>query len=365
MSSGDLGNGGGHGRPGRRSTLCRRICHPHRDVLTPWPYSRLMEADRLMRVLITGVAGFVGRHLAAHLFAKGGHEIWGLVRPGRTLEECDAEVRLVHADLQDKDAVDAAVAQARPEAVYHLAGQASVAKSLDNPLDTLFNNVVGQVNLLEACARHVPATRILVVGSADEYGLIRPDDLPIKESHEFRPISPYAVSKVTQDVLGYQYFATRKLPIIRVRSFTHTGPGQDSTFVTPAFARQLAEMEQGQRAPTMKVGYLDGQRDFTDVRDVVRGYRLLIERATPGEAYNLGSGVPRTVRSVLDGLLALSTVRPTIETDQARIRPLEMPIMYADCSKIEAATGWTAQIPFEQTLQDVLDYWRDRVRAGV
>ena len=204
-----------------------------------------------------------------------------------------------------------------------------------------------------------------MVGSNEEYGQTRPDELPLRETKELRPISPYAVSKVTQDMLGHQYFATHKLQIVRVRPFTHTGPGQASLFVTPAFARQLAEMELGRREPTMRVGFLDGQRDFSDVRDVVRGYRLLIERGTAGEVYNLGSGVPRSVRSILDGLSALTTVQPRVEIDQSMIRPLEMPVMYADCSKIKAATGWQTEIPFEQTLQDVLDDWRQRVRQGV
>jgi GDP-4-dehydro-6-deoxy-D-mannose reductase len=316
-----------------------------------------------MRVLITGAAGFVGRHLAAHLFGEGGHEIWGVARAGRVIEGLDPRVRLVVADLREKQAVDAAVDQVRPEAVYHLASQASVARSLADPLDTLLNNVVGQVNLLEACAKHAPDARILVVGSNEEYGLTRPDELPIHETKELRPISPYAVSKVTQDVLGHQYFATRGLQVIRVRPFTHTGPGQASLFVTPAFARQLAEMEIGRREHRMRVGFLDGKRDFTDVRDVVRGYRLLIERGEPGEVYNLGAGIARSVRSILDGLLDLTPVRPVVEVDPSMIRPLEMPVMYADCSKIYAATGWTIEIPFEQTLCDVLDDWRGRIRA--
>ncbi|MGE3269179.1 MAG: GDP-mannose 4,6-dehydratase [Chloroflexota bacterium] len=315
-----------------------------------------------MRVLITGVAGFVGRHLAAHLFAQGGHEVWGLARADRELDGLDPAIRLVTADLRDRESVDGAISQSQPEAVYHLASQASVARSLADPLDTIMNNVVGQVNLLEACARYASDARILVVGSNEEYGLTRPDELPLLETKELRPISPYAVSKVTQDVLGHQYFATHKLQIIRVRPFTHTGPGQASLFVTPAFARQLAEMELGRREPTMKVGFLDGQRDFSDVRDVVRGYRLLIERGTPGEVYNLGSGVPRSVRSILDGLLELTTARPTVTVDTSMFRPLEMPVMYADCTKIKAATGWQTEIPFEQTLRDVLEDWRQRLR---
>lgn len=316
-----------------------------------------------MRVLITGVAGFVGRHLAAQLLDADRDEVWGLARRQSALDELDPRIRPLLADLQDRPAVDAAIAAARPDAIYHLAGQASVAKSLADPLTTIVNNTVGQVNLLEACAAHAPNARILVVGSNEEYGLTRPDELPIQETKEFRPISPYAVSKVTQDVLAHQYFATRGLQTIRVRPFTHTGPGQASLFVTPAFARQLAEMEAGLRPHTMRVGFLDGQRDFTDVRDVARGYRLLIRHGVPGEAYNLGSGVPRSVRSILDGLLALTTVRPVVETDPSMIRPLEMPVMYSDCTKIHAATGWQPEIPFERTLRDVLDDWRARVAA--
>jgi len=316
-----------------------------------------------MRVLITGVAGFVGRHLAAHLFGEGGQEVWGLTRSGRAVDGLDPRVKLVGADLKDRDAVETAVEQAQPEAVYHLASQASVALSLKDPLDTMLNNVVGQVNLLEACAKHAPGARILVVASNEEYGLTRPDELPLHETKELRPISPYAVSKVTQDLMGHQYFATHKLQIVRVRPFTHTGPGHASLFVTPAFARQIAEMERGMCEPLLRVGYLDGRRDFTDVRDVVRGYRLLIERGEPGEVYNLGSGVPRSVRSILDGLMALTTMRPVVETDPARLRPLEVPVMYADTTRIQAATGWRAEIPFEQTLRDVLEDWRERVVA--
>jgi GDP-4-dehydro-6-deoxy-D-mannose reductase len=317
-----------------------------------------------MRVLITGAAGFVGRHLAAHLLNQSGHEVWGLVRPSPSLDTLDSRVRVVEGNLCDKASVDHAFELAQPEAVYHLASQASVALSLNDPLDTMLNNVVGQVNLLEACVRHAAGARILVVGSNEEYGLTRPDELPISESKELRPISPYAVSKVAQEMLGHQYYAQRGLQVIRVRPFTHTGPGQATLFVTPAFARQLAEMECGRREPRMRVGFLEGQRDFTDVRDVVRGYRLLIERGEAGEVYNLGSGVPRRVRSILDGLLDLTQVKPEVIVDTSMLRPLEMPAMYADCSKIHAATGWQAKISFEQMLSDVLDDWRKRIRDG-
>jgi len=317
-----------------------------------------------MRVLITGVAGFVGRHLAAQLLNDDSTEVWGIARAGREIEGLDPRIRLVVADLQDRERVDQALAGARPDAIYHLAGLSSVAKSLADPLPLLVNNIVGQVQLLESCARITPEARILVVGSAEEYGLTEPDELPIRETKPLRPISPYAVSKVTQDMLGHQYGVTRGLRIVRVRPFVHTGPGQSSTFVTPAFARQIAEMEAGLREPRMRVGFLDGQRDFTDVRDMTRAYRLLIQRGAPGEVYNIGTGVPRTIRSILDGLLALSTARPTVEVDPTLIRPLEVPVQYPDCSKLYTATGWRPTIPFEQTLRDVLDDWRVRVRDG-
>lgn len=316
-----------------------------------------------MRILITGAAGFVGRHLAAHLLAEGDDDLWGLARPENATPGLDDRVRLVGADLMQRDQVAAALREARPDAIYHLAAQASVARSLNDPLPTLLNNVVAQVNLLEAVAEAGLDPRILVVGSNEEYGLTRPDELPIVETKELRPISPYAVSKVAQDMLGHQYFATRGLKIVRVRPFTHTGPDQSATFVTPAFARQLAEMEAGLREPVIRVGYIKGERDFTDVRDVVRGYRLLIARGQPGEVYNLGSERPRSIESILEGLIARSTVRPRVEVDQALVRPLEVPVQYCDCSKLRAATGWRPEIPFEQTLSDILDDWRRRVRA--
>jgi GDP-4-dehydro-6-deoxy-D-mannose reductase len=315
-----------------------------------------------MRVLITGVAGFVGRHLAAHLFAEGGHEVWGLSRAGHDLPGIDSRIRLAVADLTHRDSVEAAVAECRPEAIYHLASQASVKRSFDSPLETLQNNIVGQVHLLDACLVSAPKARILVVGSNEEYGLTEPDELPIRESKELRPVSPYAVSKVTQDMLGHQYFRARGLQIVRVRPFTHIGPGQAPGFVTTDFAMQLARMELGRAEPTLAVGNLDGVRDFSDVRDVVRGYQLLIEQGEPGEVYNLGSGVGRTIRSLLDQLLELTTVRPTVVRDPSRMRPSEIPAMYADCSRIFAQTGWKTEIPFERTLHDVMEDWRQRVR---
>ncbi|MFN8521852.1 MAG: GDP-mannose 4,6-dehydratase [Chloroflexota bacterium] len=313
-----------------------------------------------MRVLITGIAGFVGRHLAAHLAASGNDEIWGIVREAGGESPLIPSARLVTADLQNRAQVDAAVQVANPDVVYHLAAQSSVARSLTDPLPTLTNNLVGQVNLFESLLAAGLTTRVLVVGSNEEYGLTRPDELPIRETKELRPISPYAVSKVAQDMLAHQYFATRKLDVVRVRPFVHTGPGQSDTFVTPSFARQLVAIERGEQDPVIRVGYLKGERDFCDVRDVVRGYKSLVLKGVSGEVYNLGSGKPRSIESLLHKLIELSSVNPTIEVDPARVRPLEVPVQYADCSKLRAATGWEPTIPFEQTLADVLTEWRTR-----
>lgn len=316
-----------------------------------------------MRILITGAAGFVGRHLAAHLRAQAECEVWGLSRSAPDTQGPMSGIRLITADLTRRHEVDAALEEVRPDQIYHLAAQSSVARSLDDPSSTLLNNVVATVNLLEGVAKARLTSRILMVGSNEEYGLTRPDELPIVESKELKPISPYAVSKVAQDMLGHQYCATHGLQVVRVRPFTHTGPGHGDTFVTPGFARQIAEMEAGVREPLIKVGYLEGQRDFSDVRDVVRAYRLILAAGEPGEVYNVGSGQPRSIRSILDGLVALSTVTPRVEVDPSRIRPLEVPVQYADCSKLRAATGWRPEIPFEQTLADVLADWRARVNA--
>ncbi len=315
-----------------------------------------------MRVLITGAAGFVGRHLVAHLQEVGDDELWGVIRSGAPNGSGLHGIQLLTAELTRRNEVDAVIARSRPELIYHLAAQASVAISLRDPAETLWNNIVSQVNVLEAVHAAGLRPRILVIGSGEEYGLVHADELPIAETNELRPINPYAVSKAAQDLLGHQYFATHGLPIVRIRAFGQLGPGQSDDFAAPAFARQIAEIEAGRREPDMKVGYLDGERDLTDVRDVVRGYRLALLNGEAGQVYNLGSGFPRTIRSMLDGLIACSTVRPKVETDSAKLRPMEVPVMYCDASKLRRATGWAPRIPFEQTLADVLDDWRARIR---
>jgi GDP-4-dehydro-6-deoxy-D-mannose reductase len=316
-----------------------------------------------MRALVTGVAGFAGRYLARHLLSQG-DTVYGLVRKGRRFLDADlsARVPLLEADMLHRDEVRAALRAAAPDVVYHLAAQASVAVSMGDPVSTFENNVTGQAQIFEAILAEGALPRVLVVGSNEEYGPVPPEAIPIVEDTPFCPVSPYAVSKVAQDLMAAQYWVTRKLPTVRVRPFTHTGPEHDDRFVTPSFARQIAEIEFGQRAPVVKVGFIDGVRDFSDVRDMVIGYRRAALEGELGDVYNLGSGRGTSVRALLEGLLAKTSAKIQIEVDPTLIRPSEPSAQYADCSKFARLTGWSTQIPLDQTLQDTLDYWRQRVR---
>jgi GDP-4-dehydro-6-deoxy-D-mannose reductase len=312
-------------------------------------------------VLITGAGGFAGRHLIDHLIREGHAPLIGLARPDAFPNDLPTPVRVVAIDLNHAVSTRRAVQEARPTLVFHLAAQSSVADSHRDPLGTLFNNIGAQVNLLEALAEEGSQPRVLVVGSNEEYGVVRADELPVREANELRPLSAYAVSKVAQDLLGYQYFNTHALPVVRVRPFTHTGPGQEARFVTAAFARQVALIEAGLQPPVITVGNLEAERNFTDVRDIVRGYRLALLKGEAGEVYNLGSERPVSIQYVLDRLLELSRTRVRVEIDPARLRPSEAPPQFCDCQKLRARTGWRPLIPLEQTLADVLADWRDRV----
>jgi GDP-4-dehydro-6-deoxy-D-mannose reductase len=312
-------------------------------------------------VLITGVGGFAGRHLVAHLLAQGDGPLIGLARPDLVPSDMPPQLNVVAVELNDRACTEQAVRDANPAFVYHLAAQSSVADSHADPLGTLFNNIGGQVNLLEALAGLGTQPRVLVVGSNEEYGDVEPSESPVAETNELRPVSAYAVSKVAQDLLGYQYFKTHGLPIVRVRPFTHIGPGQEARFAVAAFARQIARIEAGLQPPTLSVGNLEAERDFTDVRDIVRGYRLALHHGQPGDVYNLGSERSVSIGSILERLLSLSTASITIETDPARLRPSETAPHWSDCARIRQQTAWRPLIPLKQTLADVLADWRQRV----
>ncbi len=316
-----------------------------------------------MRALITGVGGFAGSHLAQYLLTQPDTEVFGCVLH-RDLPHAwlPPAVHLLEADLREPEAVQRLLAGVQPDLVFHLAAQAFVPQSLQDPWATLENNIRSQVNLLEAAIRQAQPPRLLVVGSNEEYGQARPDELPLREDSPLRPNSPYAVSKVTQDLLGLQYFLSYGLHIVRVRPFNHIGPGQDERFVAPSFAKQIAEIEAGLRPPVVRVGNLEAQRDFSDVRDVVRAYSLILQHGTPGEVYNVCSGRPRAARELLDIMLRASPAAITVEHDPALMRRVDTPISYGDPTRLRAATGWQPAIPFEQTVRDVLEDWRKRVK---
>ncbi len=319
----------------------------------------------MARALITGISGFVGSHLAEHLLEHTGWQVAGTVYgPEDNIEHLRDRLELYPAELSELETVISIVEQAKPDYIFHLAAQPLVSLSRRDPWGTLANNIRLQLNILEAVARLGSMARVLVVGSSEEYGLVRPDELPIKETNPLRPTSPYAVSKVAQDMLGLQYHLSHKLFTVRVRPFNHIGPRQSLGFVAPDFASQIAEAEAGLREPVIRVGNLEPQRDFSDVRDVVRGYHQLITQGEPGEVYNLGSEQARSVREILETLIAMSKVPITVEQDSERFRPTEVPVIVSDCTRIRERTGWRPKISFEQSLQDVLDYWRERTRLA-
>ena len=314
-----------------------------------------------MRALITGVAGFVGGHLAEAVLAEPGWEVWGSIIAETDRALVIPGVRALAADLREPEQARVLVATARPDAVFHLAAQAYVPQAWADPWGTYHTNIRGQLNLLEALDKVQLKARVIVVSSNEVYGLTQPEDLPLDENSPLRPNNPYSVSKLAQDFMGLQYFLDRKMPIIRVRPFNHIGPRQNERFVAPSLAKQIVEIERGQHEPVLRLGNMTAQRDFTDARDMVRAYLLAIQKGEPGEVYNIGTGRARSVREMLDIMLAHSAVKITEEIDPAKFRPSDTPISYADPTKFKRQTGWEPQISFEQTCVDILNDWRSRI----
>lgn len=304
-------------------------------------------------ILITGAHGFVGRHLVAHLEACG-DEVIGVDRHGPD-----------GVDITDAEAVGRLMDRIRPSAVYHLAGWADVGGSWKAPVEAFRANAEGTLNVLGA-AVDAGVGRVLAVSSADVYGKVEPSELPLTEDSPLRPASPYAASKVAADYLGLQAWLGRGLPVLRVRAFNHLGPGQTDKFVAPALASRIARAElEGSPADggevVLPVGDLSARRDFTDVRDVVRAYRLLMRDGEPGEVYNVCSGVDLAVQDLADQLLAQAKVPVRFETDPELLRPVEVPVLRGSHQRLTAATGWRPEIPISQTLTDLLEDWRTRV----
>lgn len=316
-----------------------------------------------MKVLITGVTGFVGSHLAEFCLSRGDVEVVGTYRWRSRRENIDhiKDLKLVECDLLDSASVRDALKAHRPNWIFHLAAQSFVPTSWNAAAQTLTTNVVGQVHLFEAMrALDLLDSRFLVVGSSEEYGLVLPDEIPIREAQPLRPLSPYAVSKVAQDLLGFQYFRSYGLHAVRTRAFNHGGPRRGEVLLPSDFAKQIAEIEKGRRPPVVEVGNLESVRDFTDVRDVVRAYWLALEKGDPGEVYNIGSGEGTRMGDLLDDLLAMAGVSIEVRQVSEKMRPSDVEILVSDSTKFREKTGWVAQIPLETMLRDTLDYWRER-----
>jgi len=318
-----------------------------------------------MRVLITGITGFAGSHLAEYILANHPDvRVFGFVRWRSRMDNIvhiQNKVELHEADIKDVISLKKALADIKPDRIFHLAAQSFVPASWRLPAETFAINAIGQINLFEALLSLKLNPKIHIAGSSEEYGHVNPDEVPMKETNPLRPLSPYAVSKVAQDLLAYQYFKSYGMKTVRTRGFNHTGPRRGDVFVTSNFAKQIAEIEKRKKEPVIHVGNLEAKRDFTDVRDIVRAYWLAAEKGEDGEVYNVGTGKAMAMKEMLDILLALSKAKVKIKVDPERLRPSDVPILLSDSSKFVSLTGWKPQIPLEQTFKDLLNYWRERV----
>jgi GDP-4-dehydro-6-deoxy-D-mannose reductase len=318
----------------------------------------------MKRALITGITGFVGSHLSEFLLEKG-LEVHGIERwrsKTENVEHIKSRLKLAEADIRDAHSIEKLIADIEPDYIFHLAAQSFVPTSWNAPADTMTTNVIGTINLYEAVRKSKCDPRIHIAGSSEEYGLVFPDEIPIKETNPLRPLSPYGVSKVAQDRLSFQYHRSYGLNIVITRAFNHTGPRRGDVFVTSNFSKQIAMIEKGTQKPVIKVGNLNAKRDFSDVRDIVRAYWLSLEKCKFGEVYNICSGDSRTIQSLLDLVLGLSKKKNIrVEKDPSRMRPSDVEVLQGDYTKFKEATGWKPEIPFEKTMEDLVNYWRERV----
>jgi GDP-4-dehydro-6-deoxy-D-mannose reductase len=341
-------------------------------------------------VLITGITGMAGSHLAEQLLEKEDVEIYGTMRwrsrldnlddiaaqgklnsmEGLQIPDADAldrhakpgKVNLIECDLLDATSTAQMVRAVRPDRVFHLAAQSFVPTSWHAPAHTIQTNVIGQLNLFEGL-RHVGLRPpIQIAGSSEQYGLVLEDEVPISENNPFRPLSPYAVSKIGQETMAYQYHKSYGFHTIVTRGFNHTGPRRGQVLATSSFAKQIAEIELGLREAVIEVGDLSSKRDWSDVRDIVRGYWMALDSCTPGEAYNIGSDHAIEVGEMLDILLSHSTMKIPKRVDPNRLRPSDVKLLWSDSTKFRSVTGWAPKIPFEQTMEDLLNYWREKLR---
>jgi GDP-4-dehydro-6-deoxy-D-mannose reductase len=318
----------------------------------------------VMRVLVTGITGLIGSHLAEWLLTQPEIEVVGFKRwrsPERNIQHLRGRIAVLEGDIEDPYAVAHAIERAQPDRIFHLAAQSYPAESWNAPATTLEANIMGTLHVLEAARRIVPDARVLVAGSAAAYGLIAPDEVPIREDRPLRPVSPYGVSKAAQEMLAYQAAKSYGQQIYITRSFIHLGPRQDARPAAQTFARQIALAERGLQPPVVEVGNLDVRRDFLDVTDAVRAFWSVVERGAPAEPYNVCSGVAPTIQELLDLYVAQSRVAVEVRRDPARMRPADEPVLLGDNAKLRAATGWQPTVPLATSTAHILKYWREVV----
>ena len=314
-----------------------------------------------MKVLITGITGFVGSHLLDYISKNDLGTVYGLKRPRSLMDNIHSQVELLDCDITDYHSVQAIIDTVKPDCIFHLAAQSYVPLSWAAPQATFTINVLGTLNILEAMRQKSPNARMLFAGSSEEYGMVKPSECPITEDQPLQPLSPYGVSKVAGELLCRQYIRSDNLHIVTTRAFNHTGPRRGDVFATSDFAKQIARIEKGLAPPTITVGNLEAQRDWTDVRDMVKAYWLAIEDCVAGEPYNICSDTTISISGMLHILLGLSTVKMAVKNDPARMRPSDVPLLSGSSKEFRRLTGWKPTIPFEKTLRDLLDYWRERV----
>lgn len=308
--------------------------------------------------LIIGAAGFVGSYLIDEMHSCG-IDACATKLPHEHLEHEHA--RIYDLDILDREAIVTLLLEIRPDYIFHLAAQSSVGLSWKNPGLTVDVNIKGSINVMDAVRELYYKPRVLLIGSGEEYGHIRPGETPIREDNLLRPGNIYAATKACQNMIGSIYAQAYDMQLMMVRSFNHIGPGQAPMFVVSDFCKQVAEIEKGLREPVMYVGNLAAKRDFTDVRDVVRAYVKLARQGAPGETYNMGSGHAVEIQKILDMIISLSEKEIRVEIDPNKIRPVDVPIIEADITKLHELTGWEPKIELEQTIRDTLDYWRKHV----
>lgn len=311
-----------------------------------------------MKALIIGASGFVGPHLAKEIKKSLFCEV--ITATSRGIDRLGiGEDKTVQLNILNIEQISEILSEEKPDYIFHLAAQSSVALSWKDPKSTVDINIIGAINLINAIQHSGYSPKVLITGSSEEYGKVRECDNPIIESAVLSPANVYAVTKACQNMMATIYSRAYGLPLVMTRSFNHIGPGQSPQFVVADFCNQAVEIEKGIRQPVIRVGNLSAKRDFTDVRDVVKAYCRLIQYGRPGETYNVGSGHAIAVQDILDTILAQTKARVKVEIDPSKLRPVDVPVIEADISKIYKDTGWKPAISLAQTITDTLQYWRN------